>query len=319
MTIMNPPGWLQNAGDTHTAAQLRTYVGALLSGTTGASGDTLRPNGGVHPELGTEFAVTQAGSPNMTVLVGSGVVIIPGNLSNPQGMYFVANDASVTLSISAAHGSLSRIDLVVVNVRDSFYSGADDDAQLQIITGTPASSPSAPTAPDNSITLAQVLVGPGVTTITNGVITDTRFYFSAVGGVMKVINEAARPGTLNIGEGQLVWTADNNKLWIWDGSAYDEIWPNDWTTWTPTLTNITQGTGTITARYRKQKKTGQFRFKFKLNSGSAIGTSPRISLPFTLHASYVTLEDGLPGTVMLYDSGTANFIGTLRIINSTTV
>jgi len=317
---MNPPGWLQNAGATHTAAQMRTYTGSVLAGIAGASGDTLRPLGGLHPDLGTEWVVTQAGSPNMTVLVGPGVAAIPGNESNTQGTYFVANDAIVTLTITAAHATLPRIDIVVVNVRDQVYSGASNDSQLQVVAGTPAGSPVAPTAPNNSITIAQVLVGAGVTSIINGNITDARFYMAGVGGVIKARNDAARPGTLNIGEGQLVWTADADKLYIWDGAAYNEIYfSGAWTTWVPTLTNITAGAGVTTARYRKMGKTLDFRFKFKLGAGSVIGTSPRFSLPFAMHASYVTLEDIITATVMLYDAGTANYIGSVRVINSTTL
>lgn len=223
MTILNPPGWIQ-ALSTHTAAQLRTYLAALQAG--GFPDNTsLRARGGVHPTIGTQFAVTQAGSPNMTVLVAAGAASIPGSLSSSQGNYFVVNDASVTLSISAAHATLARIDIVVVNVRDAQYSGADNDAQLQVITGTPASSPVAPTAPDNSITLAQVAVAALATTITTANITDTRRYMSAVGGVINATNEAARPTSSEIQAGQLVYSNSNSKLFLWNGTSYQQVSP----------------------------------------------------------------------------------------------
>lgn len=224
MTVTNPPGWLQNAGNTHTAAQLRTYLAALQAGNY-STATTLRARGGVHPSLGQELVVTQTGSPSMAVLVESGVASIPGNLNSTQGNYIVCNDAQVTLSIAAAHATLPRIDIVVINVRDSQYSGASNDCQLQVITGTPNSSPVAPTAPDNSITLAQVAVAAADTSITNGEITDTRFYLAAVGGVINARTEATRPSSAEIAEGQLVWTMDGNKLWVWDGSAYKQLYP----------------------------------------------------------------------------------------------
>lgn len=319
MSVTNPPGWLQNAGNTHTAAQMRTYIGSMLAGIAGASGDTLRPLGGVNPDLGTELGVTQSVVPAMSVLVGPGLAAIVGNESNTQGTYYFCNDAAVTLSISAAHATLPRIDIVVIDVRDSVYSGASNDSELRVIAGTPNSSPVAPSEPSNCITLAQIAVGAAVTSITNGNITDTRFYMAAVGGVIKARNAAARPTTLNIGEGQLVWTADDNKLFVWDGAAYNEIYPTSWTTWVPTLTNMTLGTGVVTARYRVVGKTLNFKFKFKLAAGSAVGTSPRFSLPFSMHASYVTLEDTIQGSVMLYDSGTANYIGSFRVVSATTL
>lgn len=322
MTIQNPPGWIQ-ALSTHTAAQMRTYLGTTLAGTN-ASSTSLRPMGGVHPQLGSELAVSQSGSPAMSVDVASGAVAIPGSESSTQGVYFAFNDAAVTLSISAAHASLSRIDIVVVNIRDAQYSGANNDAQLQVVTGTPAGSPSAPAAPNNSTTLAQVLVGPGVTSIVDANITDQRIYLAGVGGVIRCRSEAALALVTSsfIREGQLAWTDDTNKLWLRDGTpAWVEIWPLDWTTWTPTLTNLTVGAGgALTGRYRKVRNTLDFHFKFKFGTGSAVGTSPRFDIPagLTLHSSYVTLEDTVACKVMLYDSGTANFLGTLRIIDNNT-
>jgi len=223
MTILNPPGWIQ-ALSTHTAAQMRMYLASLQAGTF-SSATSLRARGGVHQGFGTEFAVTQAGSPNMTVLVGSGACSIPGSESSTQGNYFAVNDAQVTLSIAAAHATLARIDIVVVNVRDAQYSGASNDVQLQVITGTPASSPAVPAAPANSITVAQVAVAANDTAITNGEITDTRIYMAALGGQIRARSDATRPGSTEISAGQRVWSMDVGREYIWDGAAYNQVYP----------------------------------------------------------------------------------------------
>lgn len=225
MAVTNPPGWLQNAGSTHTAAQLRTYIAALQAANF-STATSLRARGGVHPTFGLQLVVTQAGSPNMTVLVEAGSASIPGTESSTQGNYIVTNDAQVTLSITTAHASLPRIDIVVFNVRDTQYSGGSNDSQLQVIAGTPASSPVPPTAPVNSITLAQVAVGAGVTSIVNANITDTRFYLAGAGGVIAARNEAARPPSAEVTGGQLVWTMDNKKLWMWNDTIYVQTFPN---------------------------------------------------------------------------------------------
>jgi len=221
-------GWLQNAGAVHTAAQMRMYHTMLQAGNF-SSANTIRARGGVHPNLGQELVVTQAGSPNMTVLVETGYASIPGTESALQGNYYVVNDAQVTLSITAAHATLARIDIVVINVRDAFYSGVSNDVQLQVIAGTPASSPVAPAAPVNAIIVAEVAVGAGVTSITNANITDVRFYMAAAGGVIHARTEATRPPTAEISEGQLVWTRDANKLWVHDGAAYNQLFPGGYT------------------------------------------------------------------------------------------
>ena len=217
-------GWLQNAGAVHTAAQFRMYHAMLMAGNAGGSGG-LRARGGVHSTFGAELAVTQTGSPSMGVLVDTGMASVPGSENATQGNYYAVNDAQVTLSVTAAHASLARIDIVVINVRDAFYSGVNNDIQLQVIAGTPASSPVAPSAPNNAITLAQIAVGAGVTSITNANITDVRFFLASAGGVIRAKNDSLRPASFEIGPSQLVWSNDVGRMYLWDGAAYQTIYP----------------------------------------------------------------------------------------------
>lgn len=218
MAVLNPPGWLENAGTTHTAVQIRTYVGMLLTGNTSG----LKARGGVHPNIGGELAVTQTGTPSMGVLVSNGAAAIAGTQATDQGIYFVANDANVTLTISAADPSLPRIDIVQFRVQDSFYAGASNQAVLDIKAGTPASSPVAPTADANAIVLAEVTVGAGVTSITNASISDKRTFIAAVGGVIQSRLEALVPTLIE--EGQLWYARDTDKLKLFDGTTHHTIW-----------------------------------------------------------------------------------------------
>jgi hypothetical protein len=70
---------------------------------------------------------------------------------------------------------------------------ASSNAVVQVVTGTPASSPSAPSLPANSISLAQVLVPPGSSSISTGNITDLRAYVVAPGGVLPIASSAVAP------------------------------------------------------------------------------------------------------------------------------
>jgi hypothetical protein len=176
MAVVNPPGWLQNAGATHTAAQLRTYFGALFDGAPAG----LISAGGVSPNLGNKLLVTQSGTPGMSVIVKSGVAVIPGSESGTQGVYGVINDADVTVGIAASDPTLPRIDIICFKVQDSQYSGSTNTSSLVAVTGTPAASPSVPTAPANSITLYQVAVGAAVTSILNANLTDVRPWLSGI-------------------------------------------------------------------------------------------------------------------------------------------
>jgi hypothetical protein len=158
MALRTPPSWQQNA--SHPAENDRLTTQGLWR-TTGILS-------------GADLAVTANGTPNMSVNVASGWAAIVGTLQSNMGAYTAYNDASTNLIITAANGSNPRIDLICMTVSDSYYTGSLNQVAFQVIAGTPAASPAAPTLPANSISLATVLVGTSVTSITSGNITDTR-------------------------------------------------------------------------------------------------------------------------------------------------
>lgn len=158
MTLRTPPSWLQNG--SHPAENDRLTTQALWA-TTGII-------------KSTSLAVTQNTPAGLSVLVASGWAAIVGTVQANMGTYVGYNDATATLSITTADPTNPRIDLVCMTVNDAYYTGSLNNVVLQVVAGTPASSPVAPTLPDNSISLATIAVGAGVTSITNANITDTR-------------------------------------------------------------------------------------------------------------------------------------------------
>lgn len=91
-----------------------------------------------------------------------------------------------------------------------------------------------------------------------------------------------------------------------------------WVTWAPTLTNLTLGNGTVTAKQKQIGKTVHYRFKFKLGTTSAVGTAPRFTLPVAPHAEYVADEDRL-GTLSLLDAAVNLYDGFARYNGASTV
>jgi hypothetical protein len=91
-----------------------------------------------------------------------------------------------------------------------------------------------------------------------------------------------------------------------------------WSVWTPTLTNLTLGSGTVTARHLTIGKTMVWRFKFLYGASSAVGTSPQFTLPAAPHSSYSATGDAL-GRGTLLDSGTANHPAVARLVSGSTV
>lgn len=159
MAELNPPQWLQ-AG-SHPANTDRLLTKAIVA-----------KEGVVLP--GDLSVSERAAGANMSVDVAAGSAFIHGTESGTQGTYHVYNDAVANLTIAAADATNPRIDLVVAQVRDSFYSGGDDDWQLAVLTGTPAASPAEPAVPDNAIVLARVDVDALAAAITDADITDRR-------------------------------------------------------------------------------------------------------------------------------------------------
>lgn len=86
--------------------------------------------------------------------------------------------------------------------------------------------------------------------------------------------------------------------------TYLETLTSAWTSWTPTLTNLTQGSGSVTAKKIQINKLLIYRFKFTYGAGSAVGTSPQFTLPANVHADYGAGTDSM-GTGLIRDNSAA--------------
>lgn len=105
-------------------------------------------------------AVTQQGTPNMTVQVSSGVVVVGG----------VVKDVSsvASLALGAADATNPRFDLISVS----------NAGVVSVVAGTAAGEPVFPAIPANSIILAAIYVPAAETAIVTNRITDKRVLIS---------------------------------------------------------------------------------------------------------------------------------------------
>lgn len=176
MTANSPPYALQ-AG-SHSAQLFRQAISTLLN-----------PAGGI---VGSgDLAVTQNGTPNMSVNVAGGApgsgggIWIPGTTSaGVQGLYYGFNDAVANLAIAASNPTNPRIDVPIAQVQDAAYAGATNSFQLAVVTGTPAGSPAVPSLPASSLALANVAVAANATTIVTANITDKRALIAGAAGTV---------------------------------------------------------------------------------------------------------------------------------------
>lgn len=85
----------------------------------------------------------------------------------------------------------------------------------------------------------------------------------------------------------------------------------DWVAYTPTLSNITLGNGTLAAFYRRVGDSIEINFSFKMGTTSSMGTSPSFSLPngLTFDSNKFTAPNGEQtiGYGKIYDAGTDAF------------
>lgn len=223
MAIVNPVGFLQNVGATHNAELLRQSFSLMSAGQWDAS-SALRPIGGVHRDVGFGMDVVQAGVPNMSVDVRTGIALVSGSESNTQGCYVCTNSATQNIALAASHATLARIDRICVQIRDAAYSGVNNDGNIVAITGTPSGSPSAPAAPANSLTLATISVPATDTAITQSQITDLRYFLTAPGGVIHCTS-TNRPVTGTVSDGQEIYELDTLFYRRWNGSSWVQSRP----------------------------------------------------------------------------------------------
>lgn len=186
--------WL--AGETFTQVIGRNDVAGMAWDGANYGGLLMGPS---------RMAVQAATGMNLTVTTGT--AIIPSAAGSTDGAYRPRNNQAQTLTVPTADLVNPRIDLVVCGVQDN--GDATSFAYVQIVTGTPAVSPAAPSAPTNAVPLATVLVGAGVTSIVSANITDARVFTVAPGGILPVASTGTAPSGVN---GQYAYDTANDRL-----------------------------------------------------------------------------------------------------------
>jgi len=129
---------------------------------------------GIIPGEGKEFNVRETDPLALSVIVDPGVVFINGRYGKLS--------TSQTLNLSAADPTYDRIDRVVLRLN---LDTAVRKMYLDVLTGTPAASPSSPALTRSGdiyeLSIAQILVPAGATSINNSHITSEKNDHSVCG------------------------------------------------------------------------------------------------------------------------------------------
>jgi hypothetical protein len=153
--------------DQQTSAEtMRRFLAAIAGGSRG-----------VVQSYDEDLEVVEASPQAQSVDVEPGAALV--GLDDEFVAYINSTDKAVTISANSSGND--RIDTIVVEIDLSQPAGSDT-AQVKVVEGTPAGSPSAPTLTQTATVyqfpLADIAVADGFSVITNANITDRRTYAS---------------------------------------------------------------------------------------------------------------------------------------------
>jgi hypothetical protein len=236
------------------------------------------------PTSGSTGAAPALVTNTMQVSVAPGTAAVA--LATAAGTELCRWDAAELVTLTAAPpGGQSRVDLVVLQVRDATLdAGSNNDFVFAAVTGVPAASnPAVPATPTNAYKLCEVTVPGGAANLNSATLTDRRSPLANLISAFPVGVDA-------------------------------------WPSWVPAWTNFTPGAASITAKYMKIGRTVFYRIRVTL-SGSTMGTDPTFSLPVAAAASYVPIagQGDSIGDVRIADAGIADYSGQCFLQTATTV
>lgn len=125
-----------------------------------------------------------------------------------------------------------------------------------------------------------------------------------------VCTSTSRPSTPF--DGMMIYETDTDRLAIWNGTAWTYVTGTkfiEWTSFTPTWTNLTAGNATQSFAYSEHGNTMFIEGRMTLGSTSSVGTNPSFAIPNSRTSTGFLLG----GFLRLEDTGTQNYFGQLLI------
>ena len=181
--------------------------------------------------------IVSATSPvSMQVSISPGsVVVAPPKTKFTTGYYIATNTDDYKITLPNANVSNTRIDLIVVKVHDSELIANDtDNVTIEIVTGTPAPNPIAPTVPDMCTCIATVRVKANtasisnddidninnIASISNDISTNINIVSSDKEASQVILNRNQYGKPISAKNPEFFYDTRNNQITLYDGTAY---------------------------------------------------------------------------------------------------
>ncbi|MEU0940484.1 hypothetical protein [Embleya sp. NPDC005971] len=212
---MPDPMWLNSVAMDAGEMRRAQALGIMPSSSALSGRQGVRPGGGL--------AVSVLSG---TITVTPGAALIHGVTAATQGAYWWAQDVNWTTSLTAAHATLGRKDLVYIRVRDSDVdtSGAKDTAPVYL-AGTASSTPAtpAPAAGTSYLPLAVITVPSSGSGQPPSVDMSVRPYTVASGGILPVASQTERDAISGPYAGLAVYRIDTGTTERYSGTAWRDV------------------------------------------------------------------------------------------------
>lgn len=160
----------------------------------------------------------------MVARVGPLSCVIANSISSTLGPYIVVSDANVDITFADGEASVSRVDRIIVRVRDNTNDGSGSTAgSVEYLKGQ--ASGAATAMPNNSLLLFEMTVPAGTSAGGGGLnfanAVDQKVWTSAVGGITRVANSTVQSAISNPYDGMATYRQDLDALYIYNGSTWE--------------------------------------------------------------------------------------------------
>lgn len=271
---------------------------------------------GTTPQCVQGGAITQSAT-SMQFTIAQAVMQLP-DPTNAAAAFLSPIDQT-TLTPAAGPATGSRVDLIVGKQNNPENGDADSRASFSLIAGVAGAPGLPPAVPAGYFRYADINVpalASNAAACTVTLRSPTTF--------APIDLECSTLALLKTVTGQLgqcaTVTADgmNNGIWMWYGSSWLFAGVGPWTAYTPTLTGIAVGNGTLTARARREGENVRVAFVLLLGSTTTMGI-PQLSLPVASVTPAHAFESK-QGVAIGYSHGanTPYLMGILAATSSTT-